>query len=38
METEDLLPFFFITTRHWAYTEPGKTTSHPNLQFFKDQL
>jgi len=37
MEAEDLLPFF-ITTRRWAYTEPGKTTSHPNLQFFGDNL
>jgi hypothetical protein len=34
METEDILPFF-ITTRHWAYTEPAKSISHPHPQFFK---
>lgn len=28
----------FITTRYWAYTEPGKSTLHPNAQCFEDQL
>lgn len=38
MEAEDLLPFF-ILTRHWAYTEPAKSTSRLNPHFFfEDQL